>query len=97
MLIGQLREKLKKNGHRFAEADVAALVEDDIGHKKWRSDYKDAEALARDWEALKESFVQRGFALKSLCELFIGGYWQPSSVQETVREAQTKARRERVS
>ena len=96
-----------RTGKKPTEAQVEAAVISHEDYQAARDDYTAAAQAASVAQVLKESFGQRGYMLRDLCQLHIAGYFARTSVEGAVatkntadnddnRKALTAARRERV-
>ena len=77
----------KEDGGRVTEARINAEVELHPKFVKARDEYLAAGRESDLWLALKEAMMQRSYALKDLCGLFMSNYFQDNSVRgESARE-----------
>lgn len=64
---------------KLSETQILNLVKTDPEYLHYQGKYFDLRLLASKWEALKEAFVQRSYALKDLSNLYTSGYWTDAS------------------
>lgn len=79
-----LRQEAFRTNTKITEAKLAAAVLLDHRHTQTYADYSEARKEADLWIALKEAFIQKGFALRELVELYLSGYFATSSVKERI-------------
>lgn len=68
------------NGEKVTEALITSKILLDAVHKKAFEDLNAAEFRVNELAGLKESFLQRSYALNKLAELYIANYFQRNSV-----------------
>lgn len=88
---------------RKTEGAIQAEIESHPDHLDARTRYTKAVRMTALWQALKESFVQRSYMLKSLTELVSSGYssstshrGDPQDYERTREELAEKRRKRRV-
>lgn len=64
----RIRKDFVERGERTTEALLDHLVRSDPNRIKLVNNYLSAKHLADQWSALKESFIQKGYALKELID-----------------------------
>jgi hypothetical protein len=93
--IRKRQENLKGD---VREKAIEALIESDADYRAAVDDYLRSCKKADDLRADTEGMAQRGYALKDLAALWLGGYWQSNSAQSRdsreARGEQAVARRE---
>lgn len=68
---------------KLTEPQIKAAIQAHPKHRKAQASYADAKALSDKLGVLKDSMKDRGFMLRTLCELYISRYYEENSVQGT--------------
>lgn len=63
-------------GERVTEGKIAEQVELDPKYKIAKKKYEDSRRDAALWTAKKDAWLQRGHALRLLCDLYIANYYE---------------------
>lgn len=94
-LDARIREQFKAT----TEAQVKSKIQVDEQHAARFSAYLTAKFEADQLAALKESFTQRGYMLRDLCQLHTTGYFESNAVRSDANSDAVayKKRRERVA
>lgn len=75
------RKRLAKDAkYKITEGMVLEEIQASPQHQKAFEDYLDAKLEADKLQALKDSFHQRGFMLRDLCNLYVSRYYEQNSV-----------------
>ena len=90
-LDGDVRDDLEKAGQKVTEAQVKASILMHKRHQEAAQQLSDLTFEASRLQALKESFAQRGYALRELASLFASEYWTKSSARAPVTRADSVA------
>ena len=77
----ELRDSIEDEKKKCTEAMVQAAVASHPKHMEARSAFMESSLKADRWQALKEAFEQRGWALRELCRMFLASYYAESSVE----------------
>jgi hypothetical protein len=89
----QLYLSFKRNSEKLTEANLKAMVEADDIRGEFLDLYMQAKLLADKWLALRDSFSQKGHALRELAELYKLNYFGERSVSASERmEAEDRVR-----
>lgn len=86
-----IRTRAAKTGDKITEAKLSQEILLDDKHTEAYSAYLEAKKDADLWAALKESFSQKGFALRELAELYISGYFAGSGIRERQSKEEVEA------
>lgn len=70
-----LRANANNKGEKITEAKLANSILLDNSYKMVYNTYLEAKAEYDKLYALKEAYISRGVMLRTLCELYISGYW----------------------
>ena len=81
MAAASLTLKLRNSEDKYTVAEIAATVATSPVCMKARSAYMAAADIVQQLYVVKESFAQRGYMLRELCNLYSAGYWGQSSVK----------------
>jgi hypothetical protein len=73
-----IRREALDNNEKISEAQVANRVKENPSYYDYHERYLLLSKNAAFWEALKESFQQRSYAIKDLTQLWISGYYTDS-------------------
>ncbi len=94
-LDARVREQFKAT----TEAQVKSKIQIDEQHASRFSLYLEAKFAADQLAALKESFTQRGYMLRDLCQLYTTGYFEANAVRSDANSDAVayKKRRERIA
>jgi hypothetical protein len=76
----EMRVKNEGDGKRFTEKDVAHMIQIAPERQTAFTRLVQAEKEVGLWQALKESYKDRGFMIRSLVELHLSSYFQNDSV-----------------
>lgn len=99
LLFLRIRDRLLESGDRFTEATLNSMVLTHAEHREAARLHAEAVHQCAQWEAMREAFQQRSYALKDLCQLFIAGYYTDTSVRgqpaSDVQQRKYEASRER--
>jgi hypothetical protein len=68
-----------KRGRKPTEGEVISSVRSQKDYRKAEDEYMRLVGKTAEWATLKESFTQRGHALRELCNLYSDEYWQKTS------------------
>lgn len=95
----RVRTALEAEGKKSTEALVQSLVEEDRNYKKAKRDFLEYNKQYELLSALKDSYVQRAWMIRHLCELHISGSIATGSVRskeatEVVDQANMDRRRD---
>lgn len=77
----RIRTELEEKGEKVTETRVDSEVRKTKEYQAAKTADLEASKEASLWEALKESFKSRGFALGELCGLYSSNYFQPDSAK----------------
>lgn len=96
----EFRKESERLGEKVTEAKLQQLVTTHVSHQTVFQEWLDAKFQADVWGALKESFGQRVFMIKELCNLALANYYSNVEVKDTTAKSrdlthtQIKNRRE---
>jgi hypothetical protein len=104
-LASRVRIEAEALNERLTDAGAKARVDAHPERKAVIKAYIDANEAAERWAGLRESFSNRGFMIRDLGQLWMGGYFQRNSIgstnlppkQQQAREALNKERQERAA
>ncbi len=82
-----IRQTALTENERLTEAQVANRILEDTLYRAAHDEYLEWKLIADKWLALKESFEQRSYSLKELCQLWASNYYADTSVQSERHEA----------
>lgn len=83
----------RRNSEKLTEANLKAMVEADDDRHEYLDQYMQAKLLADKWLALRDSFTQKGHALRELAELHKLNYFGERSLSTSERiEAENRVR-----
>lgn len=85
-----VRLQMTTENERITEAQVANRILEDAEYRASNSNYLEWKMIADKWQALKDSFGQRAYALRDLCQLWISNYYADSAVQVETSEARDR-------
>jgi len=96
-----VRKNAQEAGTKVTEAMVKAGIDVHPDYINAQNLYREVCKEASQWLVMKESFLQRAYALKDLVELFTAGYFARSSLQgkasKEVQEQAIKDTREKLN
>jgi hypothetical protein len=75
---------------RITEAQVSNKILEDPLYQDANREYLDWKALTEKWLVLKESFGQRAYALRDLCQLWMSNYYADTAIQSDTAEARDR-------
>ena len=75
------RARASKDGARVTVDQVNAMVAMSPKYQKAIEEYQDINLVLSKWEALKSSYISRGYMLRELCGLHATGYFTSNSVK----------------
>jgi hypothetical protein len=84
------REAGEKN--RVTEAQLDAMVKANEVQHEYFDRYLKAKHLASKWEALRDSFIQKGHALRELAELYKLNYFGERATSAATRDVEQSVR-----
>lgn len=84
-----IREEFEQEGKKATEKIIESKVKSHPNHDRAYRSYLSAKEEAERLNALKESFLQRSYVLKELCNIYISGY----SVAESSIKSETQKTR----
>jgi len=97
-LDGDVRAKLSRSEDKVTEAMVKNAVQTHQKHQDAFDTYLTSKTKADELQALKEAFLQRGYMLRDLAQLFLASYYENTSVgQSMVEKAKYNRNRERIA
>jgi len=99
-LTFEVRDTLQDAYGKITESMVAAQIEKESRHRKLVDQLSVAEAELGRWEALKQVYEQRSYALNKMVDLYIAGYFGAAPIytaQESHRDERDKHNRKRIS
>lgn len=76
-----VRNDLKNNGEKVTEEIVKQLTLNSPNYKKSFDKYLDAKFIADEWLAMKEAYVQRGYMLKMMGDLYVTNYFSDITIK----------------
>lgn len=82
-LDAEIREELEKSDTKATEAMVKNQIQCHQDHEKAYKLYAKAKEQADLLAVMKDSFQQRGYMLRDLCQLYVANYFEESSVRGT--------------
>lgn len=77
----ETRKKVEREEKRITDTAVAKAIQRHPKHATAFSKYMAAKFKADQFLALKEAFVQRGYMLRDLCQIYVAGYYEKTSIQ----------------
>lgn len=77
-----LRTEYVNEGVKYTEASLANTIIQHPEYQKAVTEHLAWAHLTNAWGALKESFMQRSYALKDLAALYISGYYAEAAIKE---------------
>lgn len=77
-----LRAEFEDKGKKVTEAIITASVATQKHIVKHREKLGDALLTYQEWQCLRDAFMQRGFILRDLAQLYIAGYFSSDSVKQ---------------
>lgn len=80
-LDDEVRRDIEIAGDKVTEGMVKANIHTSKKHQQAYDAYARAKKRADRLLALKESFKDRGFMIRSLCDLFVSNYFEANSVR----------------
>jgi hypothetical protein len=83
----QLRRTAVEEHEKLTESGIEARIHVDPKYSAMYEDWLSWKAIAEQWEALRESYAQRAYALKDLVALYVAGYYNTNSVTGSQNEA----------
>lgn len=83
--LGEGPKNSKTGRHRVTDLQVKAELSSHTKSRKANRDILDAETIARDWEAIRESSKDRGFQLKNITDLVIAEITGPRQAKPSRR------------
>jgi len=81
VLAKKYRDEADTNNVKITEAKILQAVQIDETHKKVFLNYSNKKQKVDELEALKNAFLQRATMLKTLCDLYVAGYFSTDSVK----------------
>jgi hypothetical protein len=98
-----IRQDAALANERITEAQVAAKIVEEATFQTANSEYLEWKLIADKWTVMKDSFNQRAYALRDLCQLWMANYYSDTAIAEaksvasdriaaTARAAEAKAR-----
>lgn len=85
-----IRNRAADENHRITEAQVANQILEDHLYQSANKEYLDWKAITEKWLSLKESFGQRAYALRDLCQLWISNYYADTAIHAETSEARDR-------
>lgn len=82
-LFEKVRDDLDQADEKYTDTRIKGLVQTNKKHRAAFDFFSKAKAKAEMLEALKNAFIQRGYAIRNLCELFVANYYEQNSVRGT--------------
>lgn len=82
-----IRQQAAEESERVTEAQVANRILEDHLYRKAHDDFLEWKTISDKWLVLKESFEQRGYALRELCHLWVSNYYADTAIQSEKHEA----------
>jgi len=86
----EVRNQAMDENVRITEAQVANRILEDPLYQAANRNYLDWKALTEKWIALKESFGQRAYALRDMCQLWISNYYADTAIHSDNAEARDR-------
>lgn len=86
----EVRNQALDDNIRITEAQIANRILEDEIYQAANRDYLNWKALTEKWLVLKESFGQRSYALRDMCQLWISGYYADAAIQTDTHEARDR-------
>jgi hypothetical protein len=99
----EIRAEAESSGKKVTEATLSALTETDKRVVESKRALTEALKIKELAEARKEAFIQRGWMLKELCNMYVSGYLstetvkRADSVTEKAMEKMIHDRRKKIS
>jgi hypothetical protein len=81
-LLFTVQVKLEKRSQRITDKVVSAKTLLDATHQKAARKYGRAKHRANRLQLLKDDFERRGYAIRDMVQLYIGGYYADKPVRE---------------
>lgn len=82
-----IRQDAALANERITEAQVAAKILEELTYQKANDEFLEWKMVTDKWTALKESFTQRSYMLRELCQLWMAHYWADDVIASDRREA----------
>lgn len=79
VIESELADDIREGDPKLGSAKIMVKVNAHPRRTKSAREVMSAKREAEEWSYLYESFKARGFALKSMCDLFIANYFAPDS------------------
>lgn len=82
-----IRQDAAINNERITEAQVAAKILEELEYQKANDEFLEWKMVTEKWTALKDSFTQRAYMLRELCQLWMAHYWEDKVIEPARAEA----------
>jgi hypothetical protein len=96
-MYAEVDAKIRNNalikGEKITEAKISNQIILDNDYKEVYTNYINAKLEADNLVAVKDSYIARGVMIRSLCELYVAGYFSDISVKGT-KQTVTQAKYE---
>lgn len=82
-----IRQDAALANERITEAQVASKILEEATYQTAQNEHLEWRYITEKWTVLRDSFIQRGYALRELCQLWMANYYADTAIAEVRTEA----------